>query len=163
MNVNASVLLLYLVVKVPPCPHSFHCHESYVQIHVFLSELSWSIHTCCSTTIYFFQRPLLPAQQVTAPFFSFQHNIWFITSQCTYHFVGIPYGNIKNISVNHCIQIQLFVKRNNDKIHLSFTWGVLCVFWVLGRRGVAGLGVSARVEDLDVANAWNLFLSTLPV
>lgn len=118
-----------------------------------LSKFSWSIHRCCSATICFCHRPLLPAQQVTAPSFSFQRDIWFISQQSTHHFVGLPDGNTENTSV---------IVKTNEKNHLLFTWGVLCIFWVLARRGVAVLEESATVEDLDAVIVWNLFLSTLP-
>lgn len=149
-------LLLYLVVKAAPCPHSFHCHWSYVWIcvpvlteafrpfmllynYLFLSVSSPS----CSTS----HRPHFLLSNITRdPSFNREHTT----------FVVHPYGNKKTTST---------VSRYNGLWKLmtrSFTWGVLSGFWVLVRRGVAGLGVSARVEDFDAVNAWHPFLSILP-
>lgn len=58
-----------------------------------------------------------------------------------------------------CISISV---KTHVIIHLLFTWGILCIFWVLVRRGVVSFGASAWVEVLEPVTVWNLFLSTLP-
>lgn len=113
-----------------------------------LSEFSWADHTCRSTVALTLAAVALFLLNESPPLF-FCFPTQRMIQQSEYHAAALAHS-VRGTSVGR-----------HDIIHLLFTWGVLCIFWVHARQAAAFFAPSTLRAGLGVANDWNLFLSTL--